>query len=261
MSIVETRRGEYSLLEVELPGRAREAAGVLLHDQDFLKLRMRRDWSQIAAPAEEEVLEALSADLDAKIAEMGPVDFLGWMEETLSNTLRISERQPVLISTFEATLNRLYRDHVHSLVQPFHTHLPVFSCRAAAGKWGDQMPVEEEGWFEAPEDLRLTDDMFVAQVVGRSMEPLIADGSMCVFRANVVGSRSGKRLLIENFSESEQGGNRYTVKQYRSTKRVSEDGTWVHETIRLEPLNPEFETWEIGPDSCRVIGEFVRVLI
>jgi phage repressor protein C with HTH and peptisase S24 domain len=44
--------------------------------------------------------------------------------------------------------------------------------------------------------------MFVAQVVGRSMEPLIPDGSLCIFRHGVRGSRQGKRLLIEKFSET-----------------------------------------------------------
>ncbi len=125
----------------------------------------------------------------------------------------------------------------------------------------EQMAVEEKGWDEVPGDLRITEDMFIAQVVGRSMEPVIPDGSWCVFRRNVVGSREGKRLLVENLAESEAGGQRYTVKRYHSKKRYSEDGEWVHSVVRFEPLNPEFEAWEIDDEhQCRVLAEFVRVL-
>ena len=257
-----TNRGEYLLLEIALPGLASQTAGVLLHEPDSgaLKLRLRRDWDRIAAPEEEEVLEALAQDLEGKASEMGAETFLNWLEESLSNTIRLSSRRPVLIAGMESTLNRLYRDQVQATVQPYRTHLPVYSCRAAAGKWGDRMPVEEEGWLEAPGDLRLTEDMFVAQVVGRSMEPAIPGGSLCVFRSGVAGSRQGKRLLIENQSESEQGGLRYTVKRYQSRKRKTEEG-WEHESILLEPLNPDFEAWELNPESpYKVIGEFVRVL-
>ena len=106
----------------------------------------------------------------------------------------------------------------------------------------------------------VTEDMFVAQVVGRSMQPLIPDGSFCVFRANVVGSRQGKRLLIENFAESEQGGQRYTVKRYTSIKSSTGEDEWAHQRIRLEPLNPEFEPWDLGPEDFAVVAEWLRVI-
>jgi len=59
--------------------------------------------------------------------------------------------------------------------------------------------VEEEGWVRAPSKLRLTLDMFVGRMVGRSMEPRIPDGSLCVFRAGVVGSWQVKLLLADEW--------------------------------------------------------------
>jgi SOS-response transcriptional repressor LexA len=107
----------------------------------------------------------------------------------------------------------------------------------------------------------MTPDMFIATVVGRSMEPRIPDGSLCVFRANVVGSREGKLVLVENFAERDSGGQRYTVKRYHSVKGKSEDGEWTHTMIRFEPLNPEFEAWEIDDEhQCRILAEFVCAL-
>ena len=169
-------------------------------------LRLRRDWQQIADPEDAEVLALIEDDLTGKVRELGPDRLYEFLESSLSNTLRISDRDSVLLSDFGSTLNRLYNRLVPATVLQFRTHLPEYSCRAAAGKFGEQMQVEDEGWVEAPADLRLTEDMFVARVVGRSMEPEIPDGSLCVFRGNVVGSRQGKKLLVENFGESAEGG-------------------------------------------------------
>lgn len=261
--LIATQSAEYLLVEVCLPGRRPETAGVLLYHpaENRLEGKFRRDWARIADEDEEEVLAGMPEHLETLTRELGAEEALRLWEETWSNTVRISERRSVLSAGFQSTLRRLYNEHVQSTVIPYRTHLPLYSLRAAAGKWGEQMPVEEQGWQEVPEDLRMTEDMFIARVVGRSMEPEIPDGSLCVFRANVVGSRQGKRLLVENFGESESGGQRYTVKRYYSEKRTSDDGEWTHTVVRFEPLNPEFEAWEISEDhQCRVLGEFIRVL-
>jgi hypothetical protein len=100
--------------------------------------------------------------------------------------------------------------------------------------------------------------MFVAHVVGRSMEPLIPDGSLCIFRAPVTGSRQGRWLLIEDFGQKD-ALSRYTVKRY--AVHASRDESAEREApIRLEPRNPEFEAFELDGDRFRVIAEFVQVL-
>ena len=77
----------------------------------------------------------------------------------------------------------------------------------------------------------------------------------------MVGSRQGKRLLIEQTGGSGTDlANRYTVKRYSSTKTTGEDGSWQHESIRLEPLTPEFEAFQLGAGDFRVIAEFVQIL-
>ena len=82
-----------------------------------------------------------------------------------------------------------------------------------------------------------------------------------MFRAGVVGSRQGRLVLVENFAESDEGGERYTVKRYRSRKRAGPDGGWEHEQIVMEPLNPDYDAWELREqDQVRVLAEFVQVL-
>ncbi len=253
------KKAEGAYLQLAAPGRPVENAGVLLLDpeDDRLYVRLRRDWSEIA-PDEADVLEMLAADLESKAASLGARAFFEYLQSDASNLLRVTDREAMLLSDFTARLNRLYREHVQPKVLEFRTHLPLYSARAAAGKFSGEMEVEPEGWVEAPEDLTLTPDMFVAHVTGRSMEPKISDGSLCVFRANPQGSRVGKWLLIENSGATVTG--RYTIKRYRSEKGSVEEGGWRHTRIRLEPLNPEFEAWDLGPGDFRVVGEFLRVL-
>jgi SOS-response transcriptional repressor LexA len=235
-------------LETSVP---RRTIGVFFFDAaDRLDFRLLDRWEEFE---DAEYLSSLAADFQQKIGEMGGGAFLRWMEDTLSNFLLISEREPA----GNKSIDDLFEEHVDSRVRPYETHLPFYSLRAAATKFGEENEVTEESWVRVG-GLRLTEAMFVARVVGRSMEPLIPDGSLCVFRAPVVGSRQGKRLLIEQFGATDNTA-RYTVKRYTSTKTHSGE-EWEHASIRLEPLNPEFEAFELPPDQCRVIAEFVKVL-
>jgi phage repressor protein C with HTH and peptisase S24 domain len=102
--------------------------------------------------------------------------------------------------------------------------------------------------------------MFVARIAGESMQPRIPDGSLCIFREGVMGSREGRLVLVEALGRG--ANDRYTVKRYHSVKTQAADGSWAHGRITLEPLNPEFEAWDLDPqdDRFRIVAEFVRVL-
>jgi SOS-response transcriptional repressor LexA len=249
---ISTARGEYLLVEAAVAGMQSETVGVLLLDPQTNRLyaRFRRDWTALFREEEDaEYFGALDDDMRVKANELGAAVLLGWLEDTLSHGLRVSGREPVLVDDWERSLTRLYQRHVTAKVLPFRTHLPLYSARAAAGKFGDASEVEPEGWVEIPAGRRLGEDMFVAHVTGRSMEPKIPDGSLCIFRANPAGSRSGRLVLVENFGEP--GENRYTIKRYRR------DG----QKVILEPLNPAYEAWELDPEArIRVLAEFVDVL-
>ena len=265
MATVATQVGRISVVRLEMPGQAPVAAGVLLEDptNNRLYVRFRRDWDVIA-PAEADVLSGLELDLGAKAEELGAAQVLAYLQDTLSNTLTISPPRDVMVEDFSRDVMRLYRELVKPTVCRFVTHLPRYSLAVAAGKFLENREVTqeegEEGWEEAPPDLRLTPAMFVARIAGRSMEPRIPDGSLCVFRAGVAGSRDGRLVLVEYLGGG--ANDRHTVKRYHSAKRQRADGTWEHQTIRLEPLNPEFQAWELNPeeDRFRIVAEFVRVL-
>ena len=105
--------------------------------------------------------------------------------------------------------------------------------------------------------------MFVAQVVGKSMEPIIPDGAYCLFAAPVGGSRQGKTVLVQMRDAADpESGERYTVKRYESEKAGDGD-SWQHTKITLKPVNADFEPIVLtGTDegSLQVVAEVVEVL-
>ncbi len=122
----------------------------------------------------------------------------------------------------------------------FVEFLPLYSLKAACGAFGEGQYAEETGWVKVEGLGRLNRNMFVVQAKGKSMEPRIPDGSLCVFRANVVGSRQNKIVLVQHrgLYDPDHNGS-YTIKTYTSEKAYDRDtGQWQHERIVLKPLNP-----------------------
>ena len=163
-------------------------------------------------------------------------------------------------------------------VKPFVNCVPLYDLKAAAGRFGDEQEVKEliQGkwdeniadidWVELPDAFRPRPGLFVAQVVGESMNRRIPNGSWCLFSLNPVGSRQGKIVLAQHkdISDTDTSG-QYTVKRYESRKKVLADGTWRHESITLRPdttvpgYSPFIFDETLGRD-VRVIAELVAVL-
>jgi SOS-response transcriptional repressor LexA len=256
------RDGVNVIVEACLPGAPPHGIGVVLMDPATGRwwVRFRQHFDDIAALEDAEVLEGMEAHFKASIAEFGAENWLAGLEDSASNVLRVSERRKVQVDAFTRALDRLYGENVEPApVQPFVTHLPLYSMRAAAGFVGEEMRPEEEDWVRAPEGMRLDRDLVVVHVTGRSMEPRIPDGSLNIFRLNPAGSRQNKILLIQRRGVLDETAG-CTVKKYTSTKSYDAEGGWRHERIRLEPLNPEFEPWDVDPEGFAVVAEWVRVI-
>jgi type I restriction enzyme R subunit len=149
---------------------------------------------------------------------------------------------------------------------PFKNAVPLYALEAAAGGFsGDQVP-EAEDWVMPGGSTAPGAGLFVARVVGESMNRRIPNGAYCLFRHPVEGSRDGRVLLVEqeSITDPDHGG-RYTVKVYRSRREASDDGSWRHAEIRLEPDThvPGYEPIvlaEMPDDAVRVVAELVEVL-
>ena len=146
------------------------------------------------------------------------------------------------------------------------TCVPLVPLAAAAGTFGDPHAVPDQSeweWVEVETARSLRPGMFVAQVVGHSMEPNIPDGSYCLFARPVTGTRQGKTVLVQLRDEIDPDtGERFTVKRYRSQKATDAEG-WRHVRIELEPTNPDFAPIELttdDEDSVMVVAELVEVV-
>ena len=146
----------------------------------------------------------------------------------------------------------------------YRTCVPLLTLKAAASTFGDAQAVEPDGWAEIPGSRELRPGMFVAQVVGRSMELRIPDGAWCLFQSPVVGGRQGRIVLVQHrdIHDPETGGS-YTVKRYKSEKESDGLGSWRHTEVQLIPENPEFSPIvlrEVREDEVCVVAELVEVL-
>ena len=145
---------------------------------------------------------------------------------------------------------------------------PLVPLKAAAGAFGDprRFPADDFEWARIRPKRPLRRGMFVAQVVGQSMEPQIPDGAWCLFSAPVEGTRQGKTVLMELRDEIDpETGERYTVKRYESEKAgQNEDGDrWRHARVTLKPRNPRFQPIVLAPQDegqVHVVAELVEAL-
>ena len=148
----------------------------------------------------------------------------------------------------------------------YRTCVPLVPLKAAAGDFGDPhelLDERDQEWVALDSGKRVREGMFVAQVIGKSMEPRIPDGSYCLFSSPVAGSRQGRIVLVRLRDELDpETGERFTIKRYRSRKTEDENG-WRHLQITLEPLNPDFAPIMIAADDeaeTDVLAELIEVL-
>ncbi len=151
--------------------------------------------------------------------------------------------------------------------KPYENCIPLYSLKAAAGAFGESQAVEPEAWVEPSGQTRPGTGLFVAQVVGESMNRRIPNGAYCVFRIPVEGSRNARVLLVQHrdIADPETGGS-YTVKIYERTGWVRPDGGDRHADVTLKPdsTSPSFEPivlTDVNEDDVRVIAELVEVLL
>ena len=152
-----------------------------------------------------------------------------------------------------------------SEVKPYENSVPLFDLKIAAGSFSDEQWLDECQWVELPEHYAPNKDYFVAQVIGESMNRKIPNGSWCLFKANVIGSREGKTVLVQHrdIQDPDTAG-QYTIKTYHSEKSKNEDG-WKHQKITLKPESNDtsYESIILEEDSTvdlAVIGEFIIII-
>jgi len=143
--------------------------------------------------------------------------------------------------------------------------IPLYSLAAAAGGFSETQVPEPAAWVVPNGRTRPGPGLFVAQVVGESMDRRIPNGAYCVFRHPVEGSRQGRVVLVQhhNIADPETGGS-YTVKIYRRHGRRGDRGSPVDITLEPDSTDPSFEgirlTDAVDEHEVQVVAELIEVL-
>lgn len=153
-----------------------------------------------------------------------------------------------------------------SEVEPYVNAVPVVDLRIAAGVFSEPQTVAGTDWVRLPEAFAMRDDLFVAQVVGESMNRRVPNGAWCLFHRDRGGTRNGKIVIVEHRDIQDADlGSGLTIKRYESTRTEGDDGSWRHDRIVLKPESSIEGYREIvleGDETVelRVMGELVAVL-
>ena len=179
---------------------------------------------------------------------------------------------PELKKYFESHIPRHESDSVNTFLYeqdeeiiPFENSVPLYDLKVAAGSFGDIQNVEEVDWIKVPKEIQPNESLFACQVIGESMNKIIPNGAICLFKKYSGGSRNGQIVLVENTSlQDHDFGSCYTIKEYESKKYLDENG-WKHHSIILKPQSYEksYSNIELNDDelnNLRVIGIFEKVL-
>jgi len=148
------------------------------------------------------------------------------------------------------------------------TLLPFYPLEIAAGGFADsEIDDDSKQWIDIQKiglSRSIDKTMFISQIHGHSMEPLIPDGSYCLFKYGVVGSRNGRIVLVKKSGyEDPDTQASFTIKRYYSQKTLQSEYEWEHEKIELRPENPDYPVLIVDPDEAEsfvVIAEFIQLV-
>jgi hypothetical protein len=182
-------------------------------------------------------------------------------------------RLPVETSAKILPFRRLPQEEV----RPFENCVPLYDLRAAAGRFSEEQVVdavpqqdelvspEQFTWVAPGGRTRPARGLFVAQVIGKSMDRSIPDGAYCLFSLHP-RDWEGQTVLAQHreIHDDDLGGH-FTVKIYESERDRIDESTWDIKRVILRPnsTDPSFRPIileSLEEDELRVIAELVEVL-
>src|SRR5690606_3701838 len=142
--------------------------------------------------------------------------------------------------------------------------VPLYDFYAAAGTFSELQSEKDFTYIEGPGNSS-NNDYFACRIIGESMNRVIPNGSICLFKPYAGGSRNGKIVLVENMDIQDPDFNSaFTIKTYSSEKTITPDG-WEHTLVVLRPnsFDSSYHNIRITEENAsgmRVVGEFVKIL-
>lgn len=254
--VVRAKLGEvFHNLIVEVKGR--------LDDKDKEKAHRGRRWCEILTENDVEPWHFLMlVENDA----LGREDITWWQSRSahaVEDLLQRHENLP-LIPNLGANRGGVSVLPSIGADEQFQTALPIYDLAARAACVAGDAPLVVKGWARVPRR-PLETDMFVAAVVGHSMEPGIPGGAMGLFRAfspdspPSPNSLDGRRVVVRLGATTDPETGAYTFKRWKVTK-VGDGGTIKEVTLRAD--NKAHRSLMVTPtdSEVKVVAEYLETL-
>jgi hypothetical protein len=166
----------------------------------------------------------------------------------------------------KSTASRVHQVDPHP-ADKYKTCVPLLDLHAVASAFVEGEEVAPEIWCRVPPGRVLRPGMFVAQMVGRAMEPQIPDGAYCLFerqRDERVHALQGRIVLAQHrdIYDPEIGGN-YTIRRYAQEQGSGASHSRPTRSVRLLPLHPAYAPIildNVSTGERHVIATFLTVL-
>jgi hypothetical protein len=149
----------------------------------------------------------------------------------------------------------------------FTTCLPLLTLSMVAAAFAEAQATEPETWVELLNSRPLRPGMFVAQVTGQAMHPVIPDGAYCLFERHMSGDTRrlhGRIVLVYSPAlEDPETGENFTVRRYHWAHAAGRRASTRRPTIHLLPIHEAFAPLTLSPGQeheRHVIAELLTVL-
>jgi len=234
-----------------------------LEDKDKAKALRGRRWCEILTENDTEPWHYLML---VENDGLGRQDISWWQERAahaIEDLLRHHEGLSLIPEAgIPAGLQQILPDI--GAEEQFQTALPVHDLAVKAGAWGGDVDPAIVGWVRVNRR-PIGPDMFVAKVVGHSMEPGIPDGAWGLFRSFTAdnqpspNSLDGRRVVVRLASKNDAETGAYTLKRWKITK-VSTGGEILEVTLR--PDNKDLKPLVVKPadDEVRIVAEYLETV-
>ena len=252
--VVRAKLGEvFHNFIIEVKGR--------LDDKDKEKARRGRRWCEVLT---ENDVEPWHFIMTVENKALGREDISWWQTQSVQAVEDLMRRHEDLALIPEPGIERAGMQEVLHTVgadEQFEAALPVYDLAVKAGTWGRDVSPDMVGWVRVAHR-PLDTDMFVAQVVGHSMEPSIPDGTWGLFRSFATSGQpspmalDGRRVVVRLASEADPETGAYTLKRWKVSK-LGGAGEILEVTLR--PDNRDLKPLLVTPSSSevRVVAEYL----
>ena len=160
-----------------------------------------------------------------------------------------------------------------SIARRYVNSVPLFELRVAAGSFSPDQFVADanedcEGdksvWVAPTSSIKPSKGLFVAQIVGNSMNRRVKDGEWGLFRLNPVDPE-GRPVLVWRPGDLEaDGGGQFVLKVFKGEYAQDEDGNRITVACSLVPDSDDdsYKPLLLGKDGVRaqVVAELLEVL-